>query len=229
MSLITDALGLRQKKPAMARPARNLPPLPGSRRVPAWLIAVGVACLLVVAVFWKGKDALEWLEGMAGIPSTDPKAMPARPVPAPVAASPAAIPPPKPEETSPEKSLPAAAASPAPAPSGSLMEEAAKLPKAATPAPAGRLEPVVVESADRAKIMDPKVIEQERRNRVETFLAGLRVQGVRIQGPESRIMVDGNLITLGEPIGDFGLRLKSVESGRLVFVDEEGKEYPKSY
>lgn len=93
----------------------------------------------------------------------------------------------------------------------------------------GVLHSVSVESIEKIKNTDPKFLEQERRNRVENFLLNLRVQGVRIQGLESRIMVDGSLIGVGEPIGDFGLRLKSVDSRRLVFVDSEGKEYPKSY
>jgi len=93
----------------------------------------------------------------------------------------------------------------------------------------GVLHSVSVESIEKIKNTDPKFLEQERRNRVENFLLNLRVQGVRIQGLESRIMVDGSLIGVGEAIGDFGLRLKSVDSGRLVFVDSEGQEYPKSY
>jgi len=93
----------------------------------------------------------------------------------------------------------------------------------------GVLHSVSVESIEKIKNMDPKLLEQERRNRVENFLLNLRVQGVRIHGPESRIMVDGLLISVGDAIGDFGLHLKSVESGRLTFVDTEGQEYPKSY
>jgi len=39
----------------------------------------------------------------------------------------------------------------------------------------------------------------------------------------------GLLIGVGDAIGDFGLHPKTVESGRLTFVDTEGQEYPKSY
>lgn len=111
-------------------------------------------------------------------------------------------------------------------------KEVKKLPEIGaveTSVDSGVLYSVSVESIEKIKNADPKFLEQERRNRVENFLLNLRVQGVRIQGLESRIMVDGSLIGVGEPIGDLGLRLKSVDSGRLVFVDSEGQEYPKSY
>jgi hypothetical protein len=111
-------------------------------------------------------------------------------------------------------------------------KEMKKLPDVGTvksSADSEALHPVLVESLEKIKNMDPKFLEQERRNRVENFLLNLRVQGVRIHGAESRIMVDGALISVGDAIGDFGLRLKSVDSGRLVFVDSEGQEYPKRY
>jgi len=248
VSLITDALGLRQKKPVGASPARNLPPLPVSRRFPVWPGLVAALCLLVVALFWKGGEALTWLEELAGISSGEIRPAPARPAAAPAAGVIPPEAPPKPAtpaastETTPKAvvAVPAVASSDvpsAPAPAapakaaapGTLLDPATASPKPSAAKVSGTLQPVVVESVEKARSMDPKFIEQERRNRVENFLSGLRVQGVRIQGPESRIMVDGALISLGEPIGDFGLRLKSVESGRLVFVDEEGREYPKSY
>lgn len=223
MSLITDALGLRQKKSGGVRPAKNLPPLPASRKTPAiFLLATGV-CLLALAGFWKGQEALIWLENLAGIPSRE---IPREAAPPP-AVSPNEVPVASPasEPTSPPPPSPVVAG---PGQVNLLHSSSGSGPQAG-PAALGTLQPVVVESVEKVKNMDPKFIEQERRNRVENFLAGLRVQGVRIQGSESRIMVDGALISLGEPIGDFGLRLKSVESGRLVFVDSEGREYPKSY
>jgi hypothetical protein len=175
-----------------------------------------VVCLLVVAIFWKGKKALIWLEELAGLPTTEKTLLSPNQR---VDASPSPA-------SSISKEAPTVVASPEkirPAGTGTKSDQVEGT------VPVAMLQPVVVTSVERVKNMDPKILELERRNRVENFLSALRVQGVRIQGPESRIMVDGTLISLGEPIGDFGLRLKSVESGRLIFVDEEGKEYLKSY
>ena len=64
---------------------------------------------------------------------------------------------------------------------------------------------------------------------MEEFLRLLKVQGVRLQGEESRILVDGAPIGLGEKVGSLGLVLESVEPQKIIFSDASGKKYPKSY
>jgi len=75
----------------------------------------------------------------------------------------------------------------------------------------------------------PEERERKRVDIVETFLRSLQVQGVRLQGKNSRIMVDGVPIGLGEKVGSIGLVLESVEPQKLIFSDSGGKKYPKSY
>jgi hypothetical protein len=245
VSLITDALGLRQGRSGKKITRQERLPFqkpPGQGREIKVIAGVLVLIALGFFVYLRGAQTYEWLEGVAlGV---SPKI-----VPVPPAVSVHATKATQPETllTAPQKDRapiennnsilessvrpsgnPASQTVPAVEPS----KEVKKVPEVGavkSPADSETLHPVLVESIEKIKSMDPKFLEQERRNRVENFLLNLRVQGVRIQGVESRIMVDGALISIGEAIGDIGLRLKSVDSGRLVFVDSEGQEYPKSY
>jgi hypothetical protein len=75
----------------------------------------------------------------------------------------------------------------------------------------------------------PEEREKKRVDIVETFLRSLHVQGVRLQGRDSRILVDGAPIGLGEKVGSMGLVLESVESQKIIFSDGSGKKYRKNY
>ena len=96
--------------------------------------------------------------------------------------------------------------------------------------PAGGLKPMKVELDEAGLVLEkPEEREKKRVDGVETFLRSLQVQGVRLQGKDSRIMVDGVAIGLGEKVGSMGLVLESVEPQKLIFSDVGGKKYPKSY
>ena len=96
--------------------------------------------------------------------------------------------------------------------------------------PVGGLKPMKVELDEAGLVLEkPEEREKKRVDGVETFLRSLQVQGVRLQGKDSRIMVDGVAIGLGEKVGSMGLVLESVEPQKLIFSDAGGKKYPKSY
>ena len=96
--------------------------------------------------------------------------------------------------------------------------------------PVGGLKPMKVELDEAGLVLEkPEEREKKRVDIVETFLRSLQVQGVRLQGKDSRIMVDGVPIGLGEKVGAIGLVLESVEPQKLIFSDAGGKKYPKSY
>ena len=262
MSLITDALGLRQgrseKKITCEEKYPPFPKPPGQgREIQAIALTLVLMALGVFGIL-RGEQIYKWIEELVGI-ETSFQAAPVTPAVSPAAVSPAAVSPAavsppavivtQPEllpTTTPKDQAPIENGKSVPEPSGQLIgvsasgtapaaeptKKVTKLPDVGTvesSVDSGVLHSVSVESIEKIKSTDPKFLEQERRNRVENFLLNLRVQGVRIHGSESRIMVDGALIGVGEAIGDFGLRLKSVNSGRLIFVDSEGQEYPKSY
>lgn len=257
MSLITDALGLRQgrseKKITLQEKIPPLPKPPGQGRE---IQAIGLTLVLMaLGVFGilRGDQIYKWIEELVGI-GISFQTVPVTPaVSAPVVPALAASPPAEivtqpeilltttPKDKAPiEKGksvaessgrlsgVPANGTAPAAEP-GKMVKKLSDVGAVESSVDSGVLHSVSVESIEKIKSTDPKFLEQERRNRVENFLLNLRVQGVRIHGLESRIMVDGALIGVGEAIGDFGLRLKSVDSGRLIFVDSEGQEYPKSY
>ena len=96
--------------------------------------------------------------------------------------------------------------------------------------PVGGLKPMKVELDEAGLVLEkPEEREKKRVDGVEAFLRSLQVQGVRLQGKDSRIMVDGVPIGLGEKVGAMGLVLESVEPQKLIFSDAGGKKYPKSY
>ena len=96
--------------------------------------------------------------------------------------------------------------------------------------PAGGLQPMKVELAEMEAVLEtPQEREKKRGDQVELFLRSLQLQGVRLQGAESRILVDGVPIGVGEKVGSLGLVLESVESQKIIFSDTSGKKYLKSY
>jgi len=96
--------------------------------------------------------------------------------------------------------------------------------------PAGGLQPMKVELAEMEAVLEtPQEREKKRGDQVELFLRSLQLQGVRLQGAESRILVDGVPIGVGEKVGSLGLVLESVESQKIIFSDANGKKYLKSY
>jgi len=106
---------------------------------------------------------------------------------------------------------------------GSVMAAAAEVP-------AGGLQPMKVELAEMEAVLEtPQEREKKRGDQVELFLRSLQLQGVRLQGAESRILVDGVPIGVGEKVGSLGLVLESVESQKIIFSDANGKKYLKSY
>lgn len=245
MSLITDALGLRQGRSGKKITRQERLPFqkpPGQGREIKVIVGVLVLIALGFFVYLRGTQTYEWLEGVAlGVSPKIVPAIPAVSVPVSKAIQPETLLTATQKDRAPIENNnsilessgrpsgdPASQTVPAVEPSKEV-KKVTEVGAVKSTADSETLHPVLVESIEKIKSMDPKVLEQERRNRVENFLLNLRVQGVRIHGAESRIMVDGALISVGDAIGDFGLRLKSVDSGRLVFVDSEGQEYPKSY
>ena len=96
--------------------------------------------------------------------------------------------------------------------------------------PMGGLKAMKVELDEGGLVLEkPEEREKKRVDIVETFLRSLHVQGVRLQGRDSRILVDGAPIGLGEKVGSMGLVLESVESQKIIFSDGSGKKYRKNY
>ena len=96
--------------------------------------------------------------------------------------------------------------------------------------PAGGLQPMKVElAAAELAVATTEEREKWRIDAVEEYLRALKVQGVRLQGAESRILVDGMPIGLGEKVGALGLVLESVDPQKIIFSDASGRRYPKSY
>lgn len=261
MSLLTEALRLREgRRPSRGESGPSFPPFRGPRPG-RWIAAVTVLCLLAVLGWWKGGWLMEKVEVMAGV-------VPPPPAPNLLASAPreagggekAVVPPAArgPETGAEIVAPPAAARAASGEPVGIISEEGKKqgeilltdglvkavaekpaasavpnIPEGETPVaavPTGGLQPMKVELAEAELVMaTPEEREKKRVELVEEFLRVLRVQGVRLQGKDSRILVDGAPIGLGERVGGLGLVLESVEPQKIIFSDASGRRYPKSY
>ena len=122
-----------------------------------------------------------------------------------------------------------------PTPANAVMDEkklglAGEAEPRGVEVPMGGLKPMKVELDEVGLALEkPEEREKKRMDIVETFLRSLHVQGVRLQGRDSRILVDGAPIGLGEKVGSMGLVLESVESQKIIFSDGSGKKYRKNY
>lgn len=283
MSLLTDALRLREgRRPSRGESGPSFPPFHGPKPG-RWIVGVLVVCVLGVLGWWKGGWLVEQVEVWAGV-------APAKPTPNLLATAPrenlqaktgvpekktvepktetvtvaekgaeaAAVPKVAIKE---EKAAAADSAVPVPAKSpavnvaiseegkkrgevlltDSLVKAVAEKPAVEVPkifkeempvaaVPAGGLQPMKVELAEEDLVVaTPEEREKKRVEAVEEFLRVLKVQGVRLQGADSRILVDGSPIGLGEKVGSLGLVLEGVEPQKIIFSDASGKRYPKSY
>lgn len=85
---------------------------------------------------------------------------------------------------------------------------------------------VAFQAADMDEITAASKKLKEKR---EQLVRNFQIQGVRMQGQESRALIDGNPVGLGESVGAEGMKLKAIEPSRILFEDPDGAEYIKSY
>jgi len=230
VSLITDALGLRRSKSSAVAAQETLPPFRRPQPVRWALILTAVFCVLALLAFWQGSAALGWLEDLAGISQPGRK-----PVPAPVGAAaekPSTGATPKPAEKPLLPSPPPATGKPAAAPEKKVESEttpsgAMKIREEDKTEPA--LQPVDIPFTPTMREEDPIQAAERKKNELAAAVRAFQIQGVRLQGKDSRALINGNPVSPGESVGDGGLKLKSVEPSRLIFTDAQGNDYPRSY
>ena len=216
MSLITEALELQTRKKPRASEALDLPPFskrPWILKAVAWILGIAAAVVLGV---WQGETLWHFVQKTTGFQaawaSRSPNTKKADAAPmieitgerlAEPAAAPAVI----------AKSLPEAVSN--------LLQVRSDL------APAGL--PTAVNVALQNPDTDDLAEAEKTRYRRESAVRKLDLQGVRMQGSESRALIHGAPIGLGESVGVEGLKLKAIEAGRVIFEDPNGIEFFKSY
>lgn len=212
MSLITEALDLQAQKKPRAIQVEALPPFSSSgssRRTLKLLAWVAGLALAVVAGVWQGPALWQYVEEVAGI--ADP-----RPVQPPRAATTL--------ETDP---LPVAASAKTQAPQPTVAKDSTMpTPPAAQTAEVPQPLLVPFQATDMDEIAAASKKLKEKR---EQLVRNFQIQGVRMQGKESRALIDGNPVGLGEGVGAEGMKLKAIEPSRILFEDPDGAEYIKSY
>ena len=250
VSLITEALQLRKNQPrSRARPGESFPPMRRTSPVAKLFLVLVVLLVLVVVTFWKGLWLLEKVENLAGIQTTPPvvratENMAAEETPPKVTFGPvaeASVPGDVPAASAPVAQAVPARTEPATAkpisPPTIVAEPQAKGPGSAAPSPEktailpAELQPMDV-NLSLALIEDEKArqqLDEENQRKIETFLRRMDVQGVCHQGSDSTALLDTMLVRPGDPVGDLGLTLRTIEARRLVFADRSGREYTKNY
>jgi hypothetical protein len=112
-------------------------------------------------------------------------------------------------EPAPAKNVPESATAKA-APAADATASAAPSPAAARPAPAA-----------------PAPSPDER---INSYLDELRVTAVRIQGNDSRVMINERVFRLNDIVDrHLGIRLTKVEANQIIFTDANGVAYVKYF
>lgn len=216
MSLISEALELQvQRKPRSVQ-VEAVPPFASRSwglKATAWVAGILIAVILGV---WQGETLWHFVQKTTGFQaawaSRSPNTKKADAAPmieitgerlAEPAAAPAVT----------AKSLPEAVSN--------LLQVRSDL------APAGL--PTAVNVALQNPDTDDLAEAEKTIYRRESAVRKLELQGVRMQGSESRALIHGAPIGLGESVGVEGLKLKAIEAGRVIFEDPNGIEFFKSY
>ena len=216
MSLISEALELQvQRKPRSVQ-VEAVPPFASRSwglKAIAWVVGILIAVILGV---WQGETLWHFVQKTTGFQaawaSRSPNTKKADAAPM--------------IEITGER-LAEAAAAPA-VTAKSLPETVSNLLQVRSDlAPAGL--PTAVNVALQNPDTDDLAEAEKTRYRRESAVRKLELQGVRMQGSESRALIHGAPIGLGESVGVEGLKLKAIEAGRVIFEDPNGIEFFKSY
>lgn len=257
MSLINEALKKAQKQRTGESPSLSAAPSIGGERpdqiarrgkstgigeflLPLGLGFVGLAVLVVGAVFLfrsKGDDAPAKPVAIANPP---PAAKPAAPTAAPVESAPPPIvaTTPAPEVSAPQPApvapavssftVPNVAATTPTKPSSTATETippAAPVITLTAPPPATPAPPAPTPAASVGPLkLEPRAIN---------FIEGLRVTGIRVSGTDpkdSKVLMNDRVYRLGSLVdAEMGLRLVGIAAVSLTFEDERGARYTRLF
>jgi hypothetical protein len=216
MSLISEALELQvQRKPRSVQ-VEAVPPFASRSwglKAIAWVVGILIAVILGV---WQGETLWHFVQKTTGFQaawaSRSPNTKKADAAPLIEITG---------ERLAEPAAAPAVTAKSIPERVSNLLQVRSDL------APAGL--PTAVNVALQNPDTDDLAEAEKTRYRRESAVRKLDLQGVRMQGSESRALIHGAPIGLGESVGVEGLKLKAIEAGRVIFEDPNGTEFFKSY
>lgn len=259
MSLINEALKKAQRERAghpaesasgqeVGTPARRMAPAPASHRPPptpagpsAGLLLGGVAVVLASVAL----GVVIWRSG-PGSPGTPPVPVAAL-TPAPPTATATPAPPPvapPPLATAPT-AAPASPAEPFVAPEPPLFSEPPPLaaglartadtqaappdPATVAPPPAPAVTAPALPTWEPPPLV-PVPTTADRSAAIKDWLEDITIQSVRFAGPDSRVLIRNRVYALGATVDrTLGLRLAEIHPNRIVFTDNDGTRFTKSY
>lgn len=101
-------------------------------------------------------------------------------------------------------------------------------PTAASPNPAAAAVAPVSPSPPATSTTPNATLQPDER--IALHLDRLRILGVRSPGPEARVLIGERVYRINDVVDRaLGLRLQSVEPGKITFVDAAGVTYTKNY
>lgn len=66
--------------------------------------------------------------------------------------------------------------------------------------------------------------------KIQKFLESSTIEGVRMAGKDSKLILNGVIYEQGEAVAPYlGLRLNRITTSRIIFQDEKGNYYPLNY
>ena len=216
MSLITEALELQTRKKPRAIQAVDLPPFsrrPWILKAAAWILGIGVAVVLGV---WQGESLWNFVQRTTGFQGTWMNPSPAVKKTDNVRS----VNPQDKQEVAPSPTLVVG--------SKSLADKTANSVSVRTDVTTTTI-PAPVLVALQTSDSDEAAEAEKRRYKREQAVRNLDIQGVRMQGSDSRALIHGVPVGLGEAVGTEGIKLKAIEASRLIFEDSTGAEFYKSY
>jgi len=234
VSLITEALGLRRSKSSAVATQETLPPF-RTRNLGMQVVVIMVMIAgLTFGAVWKGPAVWGWLENLAGVAG---QPLPAQGTDVQLQRVQVTLPPkmeagmakednkthlvvPAQEETVETRSKKA---------EGGGESESLLTKEKSEVSGDKALQVVEIPLVPQEKEQDPAQAAEKKKNKLSAVVRGFQIQGVRLQGRDSRVLIHGNPVAMGESVGDDGLTLKAVEPSRLIFSDAFGNEYPRSY
>ena len=82
---------------------------------------------------------------------------------------------------------------------------------------------------EKAKFMAEQA-KKDRQSRTREFLQDSRVNGVRLAGKKSRLLMNGSVYHLGDIVStELKLKIHKMSSTEVIFEDDTGKSYPLHY
>ena len=111
-----------------------------------------------------------------------------------------------------------------------LEDSATDEPEGALPE---KLTPITIAEGEETKRMEKQILARQRRDEpsvIQDYLRMVRIGGVRVAGPMSKLILNGQVYQVGDVIQDNPkVVIKKITTAQVIFQDQQGNQYPVKY